>query len=284
MKVTERIHALKIPFTLSIAPGVTLDRFVYVFLIYGQKKIYLIDTGVASSEGLIFEYLRKTGRNPDEISLIVQTHSHPDHIGATRAIKQVTGCAVAIHAAEKSWLEDVDLQFRERPVPGFHTLVGGSVTVDRLLTEGEPLELETGLTLEVFHTPGHSQGSVSLLLREDQALFSGDAVLLPGDLQIYEDFPATLNSIRKLKAIDGINFLLAAWDDPRPGNLVDQLMEDSLKHLQLIHQKVIQAAALHPSSDPMALCREVVADLGLPPSAATPMLAKSFQANLKAGI
>jgi hydroxyacylglutathione hydrolase len=48
--------------------------------------------------------------------------------------------------------EDVELQFRERPVPGFHTLVGGSAVVDRLLTGGEILTLEDGLTLEVFHT------------------------------------------------------------------------------------------------------------------------------------
>jgi glyoxylase-like metal-dependent hydrolase (beta-lactamase superfamily II) len=46
---------------------------------YG-KKIYLIDSGVASSEQIIFDYIRQTGRNPDEISMIVLTHSHPDHI------------------------------------------------------------------------------------------------------------------------------------------------------------------------------------------------------------
>jgi len=81
MQITKHIHAIKIPFQIAIGPGKKVDRFVYTYLIYG-KKICLIDTGVASSEQVIFDYIRKTGRNPDDISLIVLTHSHPDHIGA----------------------------------------------------------------------------------------------------------------------------------------------------------------------------------------------------------
>jgi hydroxyacylglutathione hydrolase len=123
MHITPQIHGLRLPFVVPVAPGIALDRFVYSYLIYGET-ITLIDTGVAGCEKTIFEYIRSTGRDPSEIALIIQTHSHPDHIGATKAIKDATGCSVAAHPAERAWIEDVECQNRERPVPGFATLVG----------------------------------------------------------------------------------------------------------------------------------------------------------------
>ena len=141
MQITEHVHAIKIPFQITIAPGKTVDRFVYLYLIYG-KKIYLIDSGVASSEKTIFEYIKKTGRNPDDISMIILTHSHPDHIGAARAIKEASCCTVAAHPGEKSWIEDVGKQSKERPVPNFNSLVGGSVVVDHIIKDGDVLDLD----------------------------------------------------------------------------------------------------------------------------------------------
>ena len=96
MKVSEHIHAIKIPFQIQISQGKIVERFVYVYLIYGEE-ICLIDSGVTSSEQIIFDYIRQTGRNPNEISLIILTHSHPDHIGSALAIKKASGCLVAAH-------------------------------------------------------------------------------------------------------------------------------------------------------------------------------------------
>ena len=139
--------------------------WVHVYLIYGSR-ICLIDTGVSSAETIIFDYLRNTGRSPEEIDMIILTHSHPDHIGAVKSIKESTGCVIAAHSGEKDWIEDVDLQCRERPVPGFHSLVGGSVNIDRLVEEGDILNLGDGLSVEVIHTPGHTEGSISLCLQK----------------------------------------------------------------------------------------------------------------------
>lgn len=279
MQISKHIHALKIPFNIQIASDVILERFVYAFLIYGSN-ICLIDTGVASSANLILDYIIKTGRNPKEISLIVQTHSHPDHIGATKAIKELTGCSVAVHKNEKAWIDNVDLQFKERPIPGFYNLVGGSVPVDKTLEDGEVIDLGNGLTLEVFHTPGHSKGSVSLLFKEDNALFTGDAIILPGDIPIYEDYEEIIKSLKKLKEINNIHFLLSSWDDSREGKKAYEAIEMSLNYLQHIHE--IIAKTNNPSLDSMELCKLVVSELGLPPMSATPMLAKSFSANIKA--
>jgi len=67
MQVTDHIHALKIHFKLLVRPGKMLDRFVYAYLIYGDQ-ICLVDSGVAGSEVVIFDYVTHTGRDPREIS------------------------------------------------------------------------------------------------------------------------------------------------------------------------------------------------------------------------
>jgi hydroxyacylglutathione hydrolase len=281
MQITPSIHALRHSFRIPIAPGNELDRFVYSYLIYGET-ITLVDTGVAGCETRIFDYIRSTGRDPSEIALILLTHSHPDHIGGARAIQQATRCSIAAHPAERAWIEDVNLQNRERPVPGFTTLVGGSVQVDHSLEEGDSIELdetEAGEML-VFHTPGHSAGSVSLLLHNEGALFSGDAIPVAGDLPVYDDALLSVRSVKKLKAIRGIRVLLSSWDDPRAGDAAYQKMDKALEYLRKIHEAVLTISG-EGISDSVEITKKTAAALGFPPQAVTPLLSRTFAANLR---
>jgi hydroxyacylglutathione hydrolase len=282
MQITGHIHALKIPFQITDPSGKRIDRFVYAFLIYG-KRICLIDSGVAGSEKIILEYLKSTGRRAHEISMLILTHAHPDHIGSAAAIKRISGCTLAAHAAEKAWIEDVSLQAKERPVPGFFTLVGGSVQVDRILKDGDILHLEGGPLLRVMHTPGHSPGSLSLWLDEEGALFTADAVPIAGDMPIYQDILASVRSVQRLALIPQIKILLAAWDEPRFGGEAYRIMDEGLQYLQHIHSSVLKAAKENPAlqeEDFMQLCRGILAELGLPPALANPLVASSFQSSL----
>ena len=281
MQITPSVHGLRLLFKVPVAPGIALDRFVYTYLIYGDT-ITLIDTGVAGCETQIFEYIRSTGRNPGEIALVILTHSHPDHIGAARAIQRATGCRIAAHAAERAWIEDVELQNRERPVPGFATLVGGPVQVDRELADGDsinPNETREG-EMQVFHTPGHSAGSISLFLHSEGALFSGDAIPVAGDLPVYDDAIQSVQSVKRLREISGIRVLLSAWDEPRTGDTAYRQMDSALLYLQKIHEAVL-ACAKGDAQDSMDLTRKTAAALGLPPQAVNPLLTRTFAANLK---
>ncbi|VVB70955.1 Hydroxyacylglutathione hydrolase [uncultured archaeon] len=284
MQITDHIHALKIPFQVIEPTGRMIPRFVYVYLIFG-KKIFLIDSGVASSEKIILEYLKKMGHRPEEISCLILTHSHPDHIGGASALQKICGCSVAAHAAERRWIEDVGLQERERPVPGFKSLVSGSVHVDQVLQEGDVLDPGDGLILHVFHTPGHSPGSISLWLPQELALFSADAIPIPGELPIFEDILASARSIERLKSLQKVRLLLAAWDDPRQESSALRAMEDGLDYLQKIQeavQKVAEKWADRVRSDPMLLCRQTLIELGLPEAMANPLVAGSFAVGLEA--
>jgi glyoxylase-like metal-dependent hydrolase (beta-lactamase superfamily II) len=279
MRITEHVHALKLPFKIKLNADHELDRFVYLYLIYGQQ-VYLIDTGISGSEQIIFEYLKKTGRNPAEISKIFLTHSHPDHIGAARNIKEQTGCTVAAHKAEVDWIEDVDKQYRERTVPGFHSLVGGPVKVEHTLQAGDIINLEDQLELQIYHTPGHSRGSISLMLLPDRALFSGDVIPLPGDVPIYDDIQASIESIKMLKKLEGISMLLSAWDEPRADSQAYQVMDAGLAYLNNIHQVVIDNARSYSPAIEPRWCRTILEELGIPPAAANPLVGRSLLSHL----
>ncbi len=281
MHITPHIHGLRHPFQVPVAPGITLDRFVYSYLIYGET-ITLIDTGVAGCDKTIFEYIRSTGRDPAEIALICLTHSHPDHIGAAKAIQDATGCSVAAHPAERAWIEDVERQNRERPVPGFATLVGGSVPVAFELVDGTSIETDDtrACELSIIHTPGHSKGSISYFLHSEGVLFSGDAVPVKGDLPVYDDAIASVHTVRRLLALHGVRTLLSAWDEPRRDERTYAQMDLALHYLQTIHEAVITAAGEREPDLP-ALTRLVAGQIGLPPQAASPLLARTFAANLQ---
>lgn len=273
MQITPRIHAINLPFTVP-APAGPIPRSVNVFLYLGSK-VTLIDSGVAGSEQPIFAYLRNLGLAPQDIGRLILTHSHPDHIGAARAIKAASGCRVSAHPAERHWIEDTDLQKRERPVPGFDTLVGGPVPVDQCLCHGKRIYPERGVSLEVIHTPGHSAGSVSLWCQAERALITGDAVPLPGDLPIFEDHRVTVESILKLEKV-AAHWLLSAWDEPKEGAAVKRTLCESLCWLERVAEGVRSVQRAGEDRDPMELCRDVAARIGLPDFAVNPLVARSF--------
>jgi len=280
MQVTEHIHALKIPFKLRVGPDKTVDRFVFAYLIFGNQ-ICLIDSGVAGSEAMILEYIKQAGRDPQEIARIVFTHSHADHIGGGQTLKKQTGCKVAAHIDAKPWIENVDQQYAERPIGNFYDLVGGSVEIDSDLKDGDQVDLGDGKTLEIFHTPGHSKGAISLLYNKDKALFTGDAVPKPGTVPIYEDVATSIESIKKLKQIEGLEILMASWDDPQFGAGVYPSMDAGLQWFQQIHEAVLAETAGSDALDPNDLCARVLKRLGFPEIPLVPIVVTSIQAHLK---
>lgn len=280
MQVTEQIHALKIPFKVPISPEIAIDRFAFVYLIFGDR-IHLIDSGVAGSESTIWEYIKKQGRGPKEVSTLILTHSHPDHIGAAKSIKKQTDCTIFAHRLEQGWIEDTEQQCKERPVPGFHSLVEGSVGVDTLFDGGETVVLEKNIRCKIIHTPGHSKGSISLFLEKEKSLFTADALIFPGDLPIYEDISGCLASIKMLQKIDCVENLFSSWEPPVRGQeKIIKRMEESISYLQRIHNAVINNNENQHNT--MELSRKVIKELGLPPFAAIPLVAKAFASSLAA--
>ena len=143
------------------------------------------------------------------------------------------------------------------------------------------MDLGDGKTLEIFHTPGHSKGAISLLYNKDKALFTGDAVPKPGTVPIYEDVATSIESIKKLKQIEGLEILMASWDDPQFGAGVYPSMDAGLQWFQQIHEAVLAETAGSDALDPNDLCARVLKRLGFPEIPLVPIVVTSIQAHLK---
>jgi hydroxyacylglutathione hydrolase len=279
MKTSTNTHQLRQPFEIPISSGTKINRFVNYFIIEGQK-LYLIDTGTKNSIHQMTAYLNSINRSIEELSAIFLTHTHPDHIGSVRELVRQTNCKVYAPSAEKKWIEDVDLQFKERPVPGFFDIVGGSTSVDCCYTHGETIQLEPNIHLTPIFTPGHSDGSTCILFHEDRILFTGDTILLQGELPIYTNVKAYLNSLEKIKALTDIDLYLSAWDDIRKKDEIVDLLDQSAAYVLAIGKAVEACRELYSEDATKEFCKAVVAKLGMPSFLANHLLLKSFESHL----
>jgi glyoxylase-like metal-dependent hydrolase (beta-lactamase superfamily II) len=280
---TGNIYPIKLTFGIPVSPDVTVERFVYAYAVDGEQ-LCLMDTGIAGAERVISMVLQKIGKDLCDTDIIILTHSHPDHIGAASLIQHQSAAQVWAHPNEQAWIEDIERQGRERPVPGFADLVYGSVTVNRLLADGDILPLGDGSTFKVLHTPGHSSGSISLLSEENGILFSGDVIPQPGGMPIYEDVSALASSLVRLADIENLTALYSSWGDPLYGQSAVEAIHAGIRYLKTTHDFVMKVGSELNNPDPMELCKRCVRMLELPPFAVNPLVARSLLAHKEAAV
>ena len=106
------------------------------------------------------------------VTAIVHTHTHIDHVGATAPLQRLTGAEAHIHEADRFLYDMLPIQAAMIGMPTPETCeLLGTLKDDFSVRAG-------GLELGVLHTPGHTPGSVSFILRaaEETWLFSGDTL------------------------------------------------------------------------------------------------------------
>ncbi len=227
------VHQIKIDFHVTEQ----ICRFVYVYIIEG-KALYLIDSGVFGCEKQIIDYLNTIGRSVSEIRGIFLTHAHPDHIGSAAWFQEHTGCRIYASRGEKRWIEDIDLEFRERPIPNFYMLAGRSSKVDVVVRDGDMIRPEEEMEIQVLRTAGHSCDGVSYILED--SLFIGDAVPVKGDIPIFIDEQEMRKTLRILKKAEDVRVFYPAWDQTYSKEMMEQKLHEAEELIDLLKKTVTE--------------------------------------------
>ncbi|MDV0447099.1 Hydroxyacylglutathione hydrolase [Methanosarcinaceae archaeon Ag5] len=207
-EIAQGLYRLKVTFNVTES----IERFVYLYIITGRQT-HLIDTGTSGADKQIAEFLTASGKSIFDVRNILITHSHPDHIGSLRKIKDVSGSLVYASEPEKLWIEDIDTQFEERPIPNFYKLLNESTEIDVIVKDKDVLPLEKEVNIQVLDTKGHSKGHVSYYWTEQKMLFTGDSIPVEGQIPIYVSVKDSIESLKKMLELENVDYFLSAWDD-----------------------------------------------------------------------
>jgi hydroxyacylglutathione hydrolase len=204
------------------------------YLLDGGGGIVLIDPGPPGGAEVVVAGAGAAGIRPTDVRLILISHGHVDHYGATREVKAWCGAPVAAYPGEPEFSQD-----RRNALPPAQTLRGSILRWFYLLlaplARFSPLEadllLEDGADLAPYgveaHTvllPGHSPGSLGAVTAEGD-VFVGDLLVnytVPSQPVYLSDRAAWQQSYARVKALSP-RTVYVGHGDPFPGEKLDPI-------------------------------------------------------------
>jgi hydroxyacylglutathione hydrolase len=136
------------------------------------REAIVIDPGTGR-ETEAKKILKEIESNGLKIKYIANTHGHPDHTGGNKIFVEATNAPILIH--------EYDAPMLKGPF------------ADRMLHDGDSVQVG-GIVLRILHTPGHSQGSISLIGKD--VVFTGDT-LFAGSIGRYDLPGGSVDEIKK---------------------------------------------------------------------------------------
>ena len=200
------------------------EGFVRSFLILGKNMALQVDTGVGETD-----LAGERGKLTSLPTVLVNTHSDRDHIGGNGAFTEIYAHPADIDAIEK-----------------------GSGTRPAPLEDGHVFDLG-GVTLNVFHTPGHTPGSIMLFYREAGILFSGD-MLSEAEIFMFgagRDHRAFVESIRGLGELEGQVKHILPCHGKCPLEGMGELARDEIAALKDYLAGRPETDIVHPNGGPL---------------------------------
>ena len=206
-----------------------------VYLIYDESGWTLIDIGFEDAVDDCIELIRQLDFPFSKCATLIASHADVDHIQGLAKAKQILKTTVTCHPAAAKALEAGDKlsTFAEIAAQGLF-LDMPPVKVDRTVEDGDTINVGK-LKLEVWHTPGHTDGQ--LAFRMGNLLFSGDNLFRDGCVGVIDahhgsSIPDYIASLKRIRDSD-IEWLLpshgpAFRKDPRHINKTIERLETYL--------------------------------------------------------
>ena len=203
-----------------------------VYLIYDADEWILIDIGYEETVDEIVELIRQLDFPLSNCKLVVATHADVDHIQGLARLKSILKVDIAAHPQAAEDLRNPDpVKTYAVVAPQNIHLPMPPVDVAQLIGEGDRLQVG-GLSLEVWHTPGHTDSQ--LAFRMGNLLFSGDNIYRDGCVGVIDahhgsDIPQFIKSLKRIRQSD------VEWLLPSHGPIFrkdDALLDSTIARLE----------------------------------------------------
>jgi len=187
------------------------------YLLDTDQGLFLIDCGTVEGYSACLDNIRSLGYDPTVIKAIFGTHGHYDHVGAASLFKRDFGTELYLHEKDRIQVESGD------PIRTTAALLYGTTfppcKVDHALVDGSIFDFGN-MKLTILHTPGHSPGSVSILLDTSslKVLIAADTLHGGFSLRIGSDEEAWKASLARLSEM---HFDLMSFGHCSPSLLAD---------------------------------------------------------------
>jgi glyoxylase-like metal-dependent hydrolase (beta-lactamase superfamily II) len=183
-----------------------------VFLLI-DNGITVVDTGLSGRALSILKEVRRLGYKTSDVTSIILTHHHTDHVGSLAELKKATGARVMAHTADAPYIDGTLPQpgparpkWLARMLSPFDRMWASiPAGVDKLLNDSDELPVLGGI--RVLHTPGHTPGSICLFVPQEKLVIVGDLLTnrfrpSPPSRIFTVDMVQEVNSIKKLARLD----------------------------------------------------------------------------------
>ncbi len=171
-----------------------------IYLVRFGVQAVLIDSGCGDSHNRLVEYISAAIPEDVEITYLLLTHCHYDHVGGAAALKKQYGCKIVAHQLDAAYLEAGDSQVTAASWYGAQMT---PLTIDHKIEgQKEIFNVGNGEVL-AYHCPGHSPGSlVYLVKREDHKILFGQDVHGPLDSSFLSNRKDYMRSLKFMMALN----------------------------------------------------------------------------------
>jgi glyoxylase-like metal-dependent hydrolase (beta-lactamase superfamily II) len=181
-------------------PNITSADDAAIYLIDFAGDLVLIDAGAGRSASQIVHNIEMLGLNPANISNLILTHCHIDHIGSVPFFQKQYGIKILIHELDAKAVESGDSL---KTAANWYGTTFPPTKVDRKLCGSQEILKFGEEELHCLHTPGHTPGSISLYLdREEKRVLFGQDIHGPFHAAFCSDIEAWKKSMNALLALN----------------------------------------------------------------------------------
>ncbi|MEI6610908.1 MAG: MBL fold metallo-hydrolase [Deltaproteobacteria bacterium] len=181
-------------------PNITSADDAAIYLIDFASDLVMIDAGAGRSSAQIVSNIEMLGLNPANISYLILTHCHIDHIGSSPYFKEWYGTKILIHELDANAVETGD---SIKTAANWYGTTFLPTKVDGKMTGSQETLIFGQEKLHCLHTPGHTPGSIAVYLdRGGKRVLFGQDIHGPFSVAFGSDIEAWKKSMQTLLALN----------------------------------------------------------------------------------